>query len=440
LTAEQPSRRTAAVADDRIGPAPQAVVPARRLRTFDSLLAVPALRWYLLSMLAHWSAMQMQQVVRGYLAYQLTGSFAALGAVALANSLPRLILALFGGVVADRASRRTTLQMGQAFGALLTGALAVLLFADLLRLEHLVLAALLHGVAHSFIQPARQAMIPGIVGPDRLTNAIGLNASAMNAVRLAAPALGGFLLAGFGAAWVYTLMAALYGLAVLAMFRVPIEAPMGRGMAPHRRAGRTALREIAEVFAYLRGQRTLVMLLVVHLFVVLFSMPFQRLLPGFVAEVLASNAEETAWRLGLLLACVGFGALASSLVVASLPDRRRGRLLLGSVGTFGLALLAFAASRSFWLSSGVAVILGMGQAGRQALSSILIQTHVADEFRGRVSSIMMMEMGLESLGTFGIALIATALGIQSTLAGVAGALVLVAVAVLVLVPGYRRLE
>ncbi|MDA0302584.1 MAG: hypothetical protein O2822_08660, partial [Chloroflexi bacterium] len=68
----------------------------RRLRTFDSLIDVPAFRWYLLSMTGNWSALQMQQVARGFLAYQLTDSFVALGVVELGNSLPRVVLALFG--------------------------------------------------------------------------------------------------------------------------------------------------------------------------------------------------------------------------------------------------------------------------------------------------------------------------------------------------------
>lgn len=70
---------------------------SRRIKTFDSLIDVPAFRWYLGSMMGNWSAIQMQQVARGYLAYQLTDSFAALGLVELANTWPRLFLALYGG-------------------------------------------------------------------------------------------------------------------------------------------------------------------------------------------------------------------------------------------------------------------------------------------------------------------------------------------------------
>ncbi len=411
----------------------------------------------MLSMLGNWSAMQMQQVVRGYLAYQITGSFAALGGVALANSIPRLVFALSGGVVADRASRRYVMQAGQFASFLLTAWVAVMLFTGLLTFNHLVIAAFLQGVSMAFTMPARQAMIPSIVGFERLTNAIGLNATGMNSTRLLAPALAGGLIALVGASWVYALMAALYLLAVLAMFRVPLNpvAPPSPGGVPAEVAppvappvaprsghggGRGGLRDIAEAFRYLRHQRILAMLLLVHLFVVLFSMPYQRLLPGFVAEVLAADDSESAFLLGLLLAFTGVGALLGSLVVASLPDRKRGRLLIWSIVLFAVALLAFAWSENVWLSLGIVVVLGVGQAGRQSLSQILIQTHVDDAYRGRISSIMMMEMGLESFGTFAIALVAVALGAQWAFALVALGLLVVALVVTLFLPSYRRLD
>lgn len=425
---------------------------ARRFRTFDSLIEVPAFRWYLLSMMGNWSAMQMQQVVRGLLAYEITDSFAALGGVALANALPRLFLALVGGVLADRASRRVVLQVGQSASAVLTAVIAVLLFTDQLRIEHLYAAAVLQGVAMSFSMPARQAMIPDIVGEERLTNAIGLNASGMNTMRLMAPATAGFIVALLGFGWAYLLMTTLFTLAVVGMFRVPtrpaartasMTSPVlkGRQGAGHRGGGtRGGVRDVMEGFRYLRRNRTLMMLLSVHLFVVILTLTFQRLAPGFVSEVLATDENQAAWRLGVILTVMGGGALLGSLVIASLPNRGRGRLLIASIAIFGVALLGFAISESFWVSIGIVFILGIGQAGRQSLSQILIQTHTENEYRGRISSIMMMEMGLESFGTFAIALVAAAWGAQVAFGSVAIALLLLALLVTLFLPAYRRLD
>lgn len=197
---------------------------------------------------------------------------------------------------------------------------------------------------------------------------------------------------------------------------------------------------MAEGFRYLGRNRTLLMLLSVHLFVVILTLTFQRLAPGFVSEVLATDDAEAAWRLGVILTVMGGGALLGSLFIASLPNRGRGRLLVGSIAIFGAALLVFAISQNFWISASIVFVLGIGQAGRQSLSQILIQTHTENEYRGRVSSIMMMEMGLESVGVFGIALVAAAFGAQVAFAAVAVGLLVLAASIAIFLPAYRRLD
>ena len=414
---------------------------ARRLRTFDSLIDVPAFRWYLLSMTGNWSALQMQQVARGFLAYQLTESFVALGLVELGNSLPRVVLALFGGVVADRASRRVVVQLGQAINALLAIALAAMMFAGVLRFEHLVISAVLQGSVNSFALPARQSMIPEIVGPARVMNAFALNVFALNVMRLVAPALAGVIIALAGAktgpGWVFAVMAVLNVMAVAAMFPVPAinatrraaaraeqaEEPAVATRGAHGGGSRTGLREIGEAFQYLRGQRLLVILLGLQGLTSMLALPYQRLLPGFVDEVLSESPEQTAVLMGMLLTFTAVGALVGSLLIASLPNRARGQLLIASLVIFGIALAAFAASHWLWVSAATVLVLGIGQAGRQSLVSILIQSSVSDTFRGRITSIQLLEDGVESLGIFGIAILAEVIGPQLALGAVALALV-----------------
>jgi len=159
-----------------------------------------------------------------------------------------------------------------------------------------------------------------------------------------------------------------------------------------------------------------------------------------VDEVLSNSEDQTALRLGFLYTATGVGALAGSLVIASIPGRRRGKLLLYGTVLTGLMLLAFTRSETFWLSVMIVMVMGVGQASRQALSQVLIQLHVTNEFRGRISSIMMMEMGLTSFGTFGFGLLAAAIGIQQALGIAGGALIVVGTLVYVFVPRYRELD
>lgn len=420
----------------------------RRVRTFESIFEVAAFRWYLVSMTGNWSAMQMQMIARGFLTYQITGSYAALGTVELANTFPRLIFALTGGVVADRANRRTIAQVGQTISALIAAALATLLFMDMLRFEHLVVAAVLQGIANSFALPARQAMIPQIVGMHRLTNALALNVSMTSTLRLGAPALAGFLIAAAGAAWVFALMAALYVIATLTMFKVTLiaredlieGAHVVRPQSTRPAGGRNAVGDVKEALIYLWHIPVLRMLLIVDMFLGMLTFPYQRLLPGFVADVLADDADETAIRMGILLALTGVGALIGSLVVASLPPRHRGLLVIASVALFGVGLLAFSVSTVFVVSAGIVLFMGVGQSVRQSLNSILIQSATSNQFRGRISSIMLFEDGIESLGIFAIAMLASVIGPQWAFGLVAASMLAIAFSMWALMPLYRHLQ
>ncbi len=275
----------------------------RNVRTFQTIREVPSYRWYLLSMIGNMSAMQMQMISRGILTYQLTGSYAALGTIELANTLPRLVFALTGGVVADRQNRRTITQLGQTFNAFVAATLAALLFADMLTFTHLVIGSVLSGISNSFGLPARQAMIPQIVGMERLSNALGLNASMMSVLRLVAPGIAAAVIAVVGASWVFALMAFLYLFATLVLFRVrmlPIpETEVVARVASAQKGN--AIADIVDALRYIMQIPVLRTLLIVDMFLGMLMFPYQRLLPGFVTDNLASNDSEAAINLGILL-------------------------------------------------------------------------------------------------------------------------------------------
>jgi MFS family permease len=165
------------------------------------------------------------------------------------------------------------------------------------------------------------------------------------------------------------------------------------------------------------------------------SMPYLMMLPGFVSDILDGGATE----LGLLMAISGAGSLLGSLVIASMPERRRGLLYLLSAIFLGVALLAFAASGTFVISAAVMVLVGIGTAGRQTLGNVLLQSYVEDRYRGRVMSIWMTQWGIMSGGTLFVGLVAERVGIQVALGGLAAALIAFTLAVLVLVPRVRRI-
>lgn len=416
-----------------------------RLRTFEALHS-PSFRWFFASMLAQFSSMHMQMVVNPWLVFELTGSYALLGGIALASAVPGLALGFIGGVVADRAPKKIVIQIGQAISAISTLGVALLLWLDLLTFQHLMVLAAIQGAVFAIIGPARQAFIPEIVGPSRLTNAIALNMAGLNVTRMGVPALGGFLIAFMGAAGVYAVMGALILLAMITL--TPIRSyvpdgedttaaeaprrPMGGG---HGSMGARGLADVIDGFRYLAADRLVLALLLVNFFIVLMSMPYMQLMAGFVKQVLDAGPEG----LGILWSITGIGSLVGSLAIASMPNRGRGKVFIWSALVLGVALAAFAASTWFWVSALIMVVVGIGQAGRMSLSNILVMHYTRPEFQGRVMSVYMMEFSLVSVGTFLVGVLAQYIGIQWAIGLTGLSLIVIAIASLVFVPRVRDL-
>jgi MFS transporter, DHA1 family, staphyloferrin A biosynthesis exporter len=175
----------------------------------------------------------------------------------------------------------------------------------------------------------------------------------------------------------------------------------------------------------------------INVMVVITAMPYMFLLGGFVQDVLNRGADTQ----GLLLSISGIGSLAGSLVIASFPFKRRGALyLLGSALQGLLLFLAFAFAADVWVMGALFLVMGVGQATRQSLSNVLVQTYVEDAYRGRVMSVYMLQFNLSQLGAFITGLLAAALGPRAALGGTSLALVVLALGALLFVPRLRNLE
>jgi MFS family permease len=278
-----------------------------------------------------------------------------------------------------------------------------------------------------------------VAGGERLMNALALNNAAQNFARLMLPTLAGVLFAAVndgngigGAQYVYFLMTGLYIVAVLAMARVPRSAPRPTVATPWS----AVFSELADGLVYIRQTPAVRRVLIVNFLVVMCSMPYFQMLPGFVSDVLKGGPSA----LGALMSVQGIGSLAGSLVIASLPGRNRGRLLLISSLVLGAGLLAFSWSTWIVVTAPILLIVGIGQAGRMSLSQVLVQTYSDDRHRGRVLSVYQIEMGLVQFGTFFVALLASVIGAQLAIGGTAVALLVIAAYLLLFAPSFRDMQ
>ena len=184
-------------------------------------LKIPAYQIYFGALLMQMAAMNMQLVARSWFMYELTGSAIMLGAVGLGSALSFLTISLFGGVLEDRIRKRSILIAGQFASALIALGITVSITLGTISWIHLFIAAFPQGLLMALMMPAWQALIYELVGENTMMNAIGLNAAAMNLIRLTAPAFAGFFIALWDIEGLYYIMAVLYLTGFVFAIRLP---------------------------------------------------------------------------------------------------------------------------------------------------------------------------------------------------------------------------
>ena len=396
-------------------------------------------RWFFTSLFGNFASMNIQMFIRGWLVFEITGSYEKLGWMTAAGGLAGLFAAPLGGVVADRVrQKKHVIQIAGIGNMLITIWVAWLIHNQTLAFAHLLIASVLQGIVMNTMMPARQALTKDVVGLSLLTNAIALNTSGMNVARLLLPGFAGGIVAALGggdgniepAKWVYLVMAGLYLFNVIVMFKVEVaDNPLSAV------AHKSFLTEMQLGFRYVLTSPVMLMLLGFNFLMVFFSLTYFTLLPGFVKEVLNQGPDG----LGLLISISGIGSLAGSLIVASLPNKKRARALLYGALIMGIALLTFAISTHYWLSVLLLTFVGLGQAARMSLSNVLIQSYVDDEYRGRVMSIYMLEISFLSIAIYPISLFADYFGPQWAV-GLSAACLIILVLFIATIPAYRNLD
>jgi MFS family permease len=334
-------------------------------------------------------AFQLQVVAVGWQVYSLTGSAFALGMVGLAQFLPALVLAFVVGHVADRFDRRRIVQLSQLVQGAAIGALAIGSIRGGLTVEWIFAAVFVIGAAGAFVAPTRQAMLPALVPPGLLPRALSWSSTFDEASVICGPALGGLLYA-IGPAVVYAVSVGLVALSFGAISMIRLQ----RGPA---RRDPASLSSVFAGVSFIRSRPELLGAISLDLFAVLLG-GATALLPIFAQDILSVGP----WGLGLLRSAPSVGALGMSLVLARFPlTNRVGRIMFASVAVFGLATIAFALSRSFWLSAACLAVAGAADAISMLIRGSLVQLQTPNEMQGRVGAVYFIFIGTSNeLGEF----------------------------------------
>jgi MFS family permease len=370
-----------------------------------------------LSLLGTW----MQTVAMSWLVYRLTGSAWLLGVTAGAQQLPMLFLSPIAGVLADRVNRQRLLVLIQSLAFLQSLSLALLTFAGIVDVPHVIALAVLLGIINAFEMPTRQAFVLELV-QDRqdLPNAIALQSMLFQSARFLGPSVAGLILAAFGEAWCFLINAASYLIivAAYALIRVtPRPRPDTRTDWRHE-----LISGFRYAFGFLGTRRLLLLLSVLGFF----SAPWSSLMPLLAAESFAGDSRT----FGFLIGSVGLGAFVGTLfLVLRASVRGLGRVVAVSSITAGIALSAFSLSRNIWVSLALLSVFGFGIVVTAASTNTILQTVADEDKRARVISLYGMSfLGAAPIGNFTAGAIAEAAGVHETLFACGLAVVLAGVA------------
>lgn len=372
--------------------------------------AAPSSRWaafqnapfmrYWLSRLAAGFAVQIQTVAVGWQVYDLTRDPLDLGLVGLSQFLPALALVLVTGAVADRYPRRTIMAACLAVEALLALALLVFTAADLRAVWLIFLLLAAFGTARAFYGPAQQSLLPNLVPPDLLSNAIALSSTGWQIATICGPVAGGLL----------------YGIAPEAAYGVATALLLGAGLLilTVPRPGRKTVREpatwetIVAGFRYIWHEKIVLGAISLDLFAVLLG-GATALMPVYARDIL----ETGPWGLGLLRAGPAIGALAVALYLTTHSIRdNAGLWMFVFVAVFGAATVVFGFSTLVWVSVVALIVMGAADMVSVYIRETLIQLWTPDQVRGRVNAVNMVFIGASNeLGEFRAGVSAALIGV-----------------------------
>lgn len=348
-----------------------------------------------------------QTVAQSWLVFSLTNSAFLLGLVGFLGSIPMFLLSLFGGVAADRINKRNILLFTQNAFMILAFLLALLTQAKLITPAQIMLIAVLNGIVMAFDAPARQAVIVELTGKEHLLNAIALNSAAFNSARIIGPALAGILVATIGMSGCFYINGASFFAVIIALLLIKVK-------NNHKRhKNNSALRELKDGLIFIKNNPVILVLLAMVGIVSLFGVGYIILMPIVAKDVLGVGVKE----LGMLMSSSGIGALIAVLALARLGNFKfKGKFLVLSSIIFSVSLILFSVSKTYLFSLFTLLLMGAFSVTAIALINTLLQTIVADEFRGRVMSVFMFTFaGFMPFGNLIAGSLSQALGVSTTI-------------------------
>ncbi len=379
----------------------------RATSTFASLAVLPYRRLFLSGLIA-FLAVQSQVIARGWLANELTGTNTGLGGVYMAFGVPMLIATPFGGVIADRLSKRLVIAVCQLALGVTSAWIGFGVAFDFVEYWMLLVSSAIQAIAFAFLGPARMAMTGQLVGRDLLPNAVVLGQMSLSTTRVLGPAIAGVAIsiAWIGTTGVYFVSAALSVVA----FTVTVRLPPGYPAQP---PARSAVAEFRDGIGYVRRRRDIALLIVTSFLVVMIAFPYLAFLP----RVADSIFDQGAAGYGALSAMSAVGAVGMGLLVARRAGGSQARRIQTISGfALGGSLVLLSAAPNLAAALAAVFLVGAAAAGFQSMNNSLVLALSEFEYHGRIQSLMLLSFSGFGMAALPLGALADAVGLRQTLA------------------------
>ncbi len=349
----------------------------------------------------------MQNVAQAWLLYQLTDSVFLVGLNGLFHSIPFIITCLYAGTVVDRVDRKRLLFIVEALSTVLVLVMGTLVITGHVQVWHIYGSSVIYSMLGAFESPTRQALIPHLVPRRDLMTAVSLNSIVRKGAQIIGPALGGIFVAAFDVGGAYFIHGGARFVLLGCLLAMRATNPVDERTHPN------AIRAIAEGFRYVRSEPLLLALLLMETCMSVFG-SYQSMMVVFARDVFQAGPQG----LGVLQSAAGAGSLIGSFALASVGDvKYKGRLLIASGVTLGLALISFAYSPWFLLAMVFLGIAGGSDVIFGATRTTIIQMRTRQDMLGRVMSLSGISMrGFGNFGNFQTGTMASFIGVQGAIA------------------------
>jgi MFS family permease len=349
----------------------------------------------------------MQTMAQAWLMTTLTSSALMLGLVNLCAGLPMIALTMVGGSAADRFDKRKILLITQYVQIGIAVSIGLLVWTGHIAIWQVFMFAALLGVSNSFEMPTLSALVPELVGREKIQPAISLDRTVFHGSRMVGFSLAGIAIKVWGMASAFFVNAISFVAMIIAILSLP---PRTKGTAEEEEKRASGIKEGFRYIANDRPSLAMLVLIATQSFCIFPIITI--MMPLYGKLVLHLGPDQVSYLMG----ASAVGSIVGSLFLISLPPRQRVPVMMMNAMIVTGAIFGLSRAPTFYFATGIMILNSLGLAMNFALCSTIVQERAPDYLRGRVSGVFMLGfVGIMPFAGLGVTSLSDVIGMPTAL-------------------------